>query len=134
MKIDIGRDVLDAIVRHARAEAPNECCGLLVGPDGLIDESVPTRNIVASATRYEVDPREHIALIRQLRGTGRQIVGTYHSHPASPPVPSSTDVAHAFYPHFVYLIVSLAAGTNGSIRGYRIRSGNVEPAELVPVP
>jgi [CysO sulfur-carrier protein]-S-L-cysteine hydrolase len=133
MRVHISRDVLDAILRHARAEAPNECCGLLVGTRRCIDESVPTRNVVASPTRYEVDPREHIALIRRLRGTDREIVGTYHSHPASPPVPSPTDVAQAFYPDFAYLIVSLEE-TKTAIRGYRIRLGNVDPLDLVVVP
>jgi [CysO sulfur-carrier protein]-S-L-cysteine hydrolase len=81
-----------------------------------------------------VDPREHIALVRRLRGTDKEVVGTYHSHPASPAAPSPTDIARAFYPEFVYLIISLVGPQNPDIRGYRIRSGNVEPIELVPVP
>jgi proteasome lid subunit RPN8/RPN11 len=132
--VQVRRRVLEAVGDHARAEAPNECCGLLVGSQGLIDESVATRNIVASVTRYEVDPREHIALVRRLRGTDREVVGTYHSHPASPATPSPTDIAQAFYPEFVYLIISLVRPQDPDIRVYRIRSGNVETVELVPVP
>ena len=132
--MEIRQHVLDAIAAHARADAPIECCGLLVGTRARIDDSVPTRNVVASPTRYEVDPREHIALIRTLRGTDRLIVGTYHSHPAGPAVPSPTDVARAFYPDFIYLIVSLAEGADPSICGYQIHSGNVERVGLVPVP
>lgn len=125
---------MDAIIAHAREAAPNECCGLLVGAGGRIDESVRTRNLEEGPTRYQVDPAEHIALARALRGTPRQIVGTYHSHPSSEAVPSPSDVAEAFYPDFVYLIVSLVHPSSPEIRGYRIASGNFAAIPLVPVP
>jgi proteasome lid subunit RPN8/RPN11 len=96
-----------AMIAHARDEAPNECCGLLVGDGSLIEASVRARNLRASPTRYLLDPAEHIATNRKLRGTGRTVIGTYHSHPASPAIPSETDRAEALYPEFVWMIVSL---------------------------
>jgi proteasome lid subunit RPN8/RPN11 len=132
--VQINRDVLDAVTAHARAEAPNECCGLLVGTEERIDESVPTRNIATSATRYQVDPHEHIALNRSLRESQRAIVGAYHSHPQTAALPSPTDIAEAYYPEFVYVIVSIADPAVPEIRAYRIAGGNVDPVRIVPVP
>jgi proteasome lid subunit RPN8/RPN11 len=103
-------DALAAIGAHARRESPNECCGLLIGTTELIDEAVAARNMVAAPSRYQIDPRDHIAANRRLRGTGRRVVGAYHSHPRTPATPSSTDLAEALYPEFVWLIVSLAGG------------------------
>src|SRR5215475_11330816 len=131
--MQIRRHVLERLAAHARAEAPLECCGLLVGTPSLIDESVPTTNIAVSPVRFQVDPRDHFELQRTLRGTPRAIVGSYHSHPASRPLPSETDVAQAYYPEFVHVIVSLALPVP-EIRAFRIRSGNVAAVDLVPVP
>ncbi len=120
----------DAIVAHALDEAPNECCGLLVGGESGIDESVRTRSVVPGPSRYQVDPAEHIALNRRLRGTGRQVVGAYHSHPHSAAVPSPSDVTEAHYPDFVYVIVSLADPARPEVKAYRIRDGRVSALSL----
>jgi [CysO sulfur-carrier protein]-S-L-cysteine hydrolase len=126
--------VLDSLAAHASAQAPLECCGLLVGTPSLIDESVPTANLATSPVRFQVDPRDHFQLQRALRGTPRAIVGSYHSHPASRPIPSPSDVAEAHYPEFLHVIVSLVTPERPEIRAFRIRSGNVAAVELVPVP
>lgn len=112
--------VLTSIVEHAKRDAPNECCGLLVGSAQAIDQAVETRNARSSPTRYLVDPEDHFALIRTLRGTSREIVGAYHSHPASPARPSPTDLAEAWSDDFVYVIVSLSDAQNPVVRAYRI--------------
>jgi len=132
--IQVRAGVLEHMTAHAVAEAPLECCGLLVGTPSCIDECVPTTNVEASRVRYQVDPREHLQLQRTLRGTPRAIVGSYHSHPSSSPLPSPSDVAEAHYPEFLYAIVSLVTPKNPEIRVFRIHSGNVVPVELVRVP
>jgi proteasome lid subunit RPN8/RPN11 len=119
-----------AMIAHARDEAPNECCGLLVGRDAAIDESVRTRNLAGSPSRYLIDPADHVALIRRLRDTHRTILGAYHSHPSSPAVPSRTDRDEAFYPDFVWMIVSLVHPA-GEIAAFRLDGGKVEPVEIV---
>ena len=111
--------VLASIVDHARRDAPNECCGLLIGTADLIDEAVAATNILAHPSRYQLDPRAHIDANRRLRGTARAVVGAYHSHPRTPALPSPRDVAEANYPEFVWLIVSLA-GRDPDYRTYRI--------------
>jgi proteasome lid subunit RPN8/RPN11 len=130
--VEIRQNALNDIIAHAREEAPDECCGLLVGSDSRVDESVRTRNLEASPTRYQIDPVQHVALMRRLRGGPSQIVGVYHSHPHTSPEPSPSDLAEAFYPDFIYLIVSLA-GPTPRIGGYQIQDGNFTVLPLVTV-
>jgi proteasome lid subunit RPN8/RPN11 len=115
--------VLADMAAHAVAEAPRECCGLLVGTDGHVDESVRTGNLEAGVTRFLVDPAAHFALMKRLRGTGREIVGAYHSHPRSEAVPSTTDIAEAVSGDFLCVIVSLIDPDRPVTRAYHLRDG-----------
>ncbi len=114
--------VIDAMIDHARRDAPLECCGLLAARDGVIDESIPTRNLKASLVAFLIDPADHFAALKRTRAEGREIVGAYHSHPRSPAVPSATDLAEAHYEEFLYVIVSLA-GAEPDVRAYRLVPG-----------
>ena len=125
----IRRAVLDAIVAHARADAPLECCGLLIGSAGLIDESFPVKNVLESRVAFEVDPAGHFAAIKQARASHRSVLGAYHSHPASDAIPSETDIREANDPQFLHVIVSLASAELG-IRGYRISGSDVTEVKL----
>lgn len=109
-----------AIIAHAREDAPNECCGFLVGRGRDVIAAVRLRNVVKSPTRFRVDPREHIEVRRMLRRfePPLDIVGLYHSHPASAPIPSPTDLAEAHYREWLYVIVGLA-GPRPRIRAWR---------------
>lgn len=139
-RVHVARRVLDEVAAHAREESPNECCGLLIGPDtaggplAVIDETIRCRNLRLSPSRYQIDPRQHFDANRRLRGSGRAVAGAYHSHPRSVPVPSDTDVAEAWYPEFVWMIVSLAGPPRERIRAYRIAAGNFAPLPVVTVP
>lgn len=121
--------VLSSIADHARRDAPNECCGLLIGTTDLIDEAVPALNVLAHHARYQLDPRAHIDANRRLRGTARAVIGAYHSHPRTPALPSPRDIAEANYPDFVWLIVSLA-GTEPECRTFRIVGSDVTELPL----
>ena len=109
------------MIAHAHEQAPRECCGLLIGKGEEVDRSVRARNLEARPTRYLIDPEDHFAAIRAARSEGREVIGAYHSHPASAPVPSPTDVAEANSgSDFVYVIVSLV---NDDVRAYRYQDG-----------
>ena len=109
------------MLAHARKEAPRECCGLLVGKGGTIVRSVRARNLEAKSTRYLIDPEDHFAAIRGARAEQLEVIGAYHSHPSSEPVPSPTDVAEANSgSDFFYVIVSLV---KDDVRAYRIENG-----------
>jgi proteasome lid subunit RPN8/RPN11 len=104
------RAALETLVAHAREEAPNECCGLLLGTSSSIAEAARARNIADQPrSRFLIDPKDHIDLRRSARARGLEVLGFYHSHPASPAVPSPTDLAEATYPGHLYLIVGLAS-------------------------
>jgi proteasome lid subunit RPN8/RPN11 len=113
---------LDAIIAHARAARPAECCGMLLGTAASIEEAIQARNIASGPTRFLIDPHDHIEARRVARGRGVEVIGFYHSHPYSPPLPSPTDIAEATYPEAVYLIVSLA-GAAPNARLFRIERG-----------
>ena len=119
------RDAVRAgILAHARAEAPRECCGLLVGCGSLVDECVLSPNVDPNPNRYEIDARLHVATNRRLRGSGRGVIGAYHSHPYSPAWPSPSDVAEAYYSEFIWIIASLA-GFDGELRAFRVEDGRI---------
>ncbi len=108
------------IEAHARAESPRECCGLLVGSDTEIHQAEPTRNLADTATRYQIDPADHFRILRAARATGLAVIGAYHSHPASPPIPSPTDLADGL-PNFLYIITRPHADHPGSdTRAWRL--------------
>ncbi len=134
--VEIREAVLEELVAHARQVAPIECCGLLIGTGQRIERAVRARNALESATRYQIDPQDQIAAIRDARERGEAVVGFYHSHPSSAPAPSETDRAEAAYPGHCYLIVSLGtASTPGEVRGFRLQeSGNFLAITLVPCP
>jgi proteasome lid subunit RPN8/RPN11 len=130
--MEIPGRILDAILSHARAELPNECCGLLIGSGLTIEDLLPARNLEASPTSYVIDPIDHFAAIKTARASGRRVVGAYHSHPATPAVPSARDLAEASVPDFVYLIVSLAeTNSDDSVRAYRLAEGRATPLTIV---
>ncbi len=133
--VEVKQDVLEDMVAHARAEVPNECCGILIGTGHVVERSARARNLVTSPTRYLIDPVDHFAAIRNARESGREVVGFYHSHPASSPVPSETDRDNASYPGCWYLIVS-PGGPDGpaEVRAFKLHdSGNFHAIRLVPI-
>jgi proteasome lid subunit RPN8/RPN11 len=119
--------VVRAITAHARRERPRECCGILVGTEDEIVEAIDAGNVAADPLRsYEVSPADHIAQIRRCRESGKtgtgslKIVGVYHSHPHSAPVPSPTDLEQAC-DEYVYLIAGPADDSAPlEIRAYRL--------------
>jgi proteasome lid subunit RPN8/RPN11 len=121
------------MVRHAREMAPAECCGLLLGRAGEIIEAIRARNVADDpATRFLIDPADHFAAMRSARQRGLDVIGFYHSHPASPPEPSARDVAEFSYPGHLYAIVSLRAEA-ADVGLFRFVEGTFQPLSLVTV-
>jgi proteasome lid subunit RPN8/RPN11 len=121
---------LAAIIAHAREAAPVECCGILIGRDGSIDDAARAKNLAGSPNRFLLDPKDHIEVRRTARGRGLDVIGFYHSHPHSPAWPSPTDIAEAAYPDAVQLIVSLE-GTAVVARLFRLERGSAEELPLL---
>jgi proteasome lid subunit RPN8/RPN11 len=113
-----------ALVEHARAEAPNEACGLIVLKDGVAERYVPGRNAAASPYRFEldVDPETWF-----LEDEGYELA-VFHSHVSSPPRPSRTDVENvglwAGRPYVIYTL------RTGELAAWRIVESTIEPLPL----
>ena len=120
---------LGAMVSHARSEAPNECCGVLAGRNGRVERVRPVANADRSPYTFRMDPHELLRAYQEADAEGLEVVGYYHSHPATPAVPSRTDVARAADPFAVYVIVSLASEPP-EVRAYRIADGGYRELEL----
>jgi len=126
----LSRDAYDAVLDHARADAPLEACGVFVGERVESDDSGRGRggggdgeDVVRRVTavrrvpnvadaprvRYELDPEATLAVFDEAEATGTEVVGFYHSHPSGPSRPSATDREHARWPGRVYVVASLAA-------------------------
>ncbi len=103
------------MVGHARREYPLECCGLLSGSGWKIDGIRGTGNQSQSRERFFIPVEELFAFFRELRGSGKEHLGIYHSHPTTGSLPSSRDVAEFHYPEVSYWIVSLK-GKEPSVR------------------
>ena len=125
----IARPLLDQIVAQARAEAPNECCGMIASRDGEAVSVHPAVNAAASPLRYEIDGAEQLKIQLAIDDAGLDLGAIYHSHTRTEPYPSQTDINLAFYPDSLYVIVGLAA-PEPYVRAYTIRDGRVSEAQL----
>lgn len=126
--IRLPADIRQRILAAAEAAYPEECCGLLAGrplPDGTVAVTrlADSANVADGDRRrsFEVDPKVRFDLMRELESAGgdETVVGHVHSHPDHPPEPSATDLAMAYEPEFVWLIVGVADGRAGPLRGFR---------------
>ncbi len=119
----------DQIAREALAADPSECCGLIEGTyhEGEVQAIAchPAANLAATRDRFEIDPACHIALLRALRGTGREIVGCYHSHPNGRPEPSARDLENAADEGFLWLIA-----VEGALAAFVHLGGAFHPVRL----
>jgi len=125
----MARQLYEEIVAHARAEAPNECCGMVAARDGEAVKVYRATNAAASPLRYEIDGAEQFRIQTEIEDADLDLGAIYHSHTRTEPYPSQTDVNLAFYPESLYLIVGLAGG-EPELRAYTIRDGRVAAAEL----
>ena len=125
----ISRSLLDEMIAHARADAPNECCGMIGGRDGEAEKVVRVKNAAASPLRYEVEPRDQLRIETTIEDSGWELGAIYHSHTRSEAYPSQTDVNLAFYPEALYVIIGVQ-GEEPDVRAWSIVDGQVSEREL----
>ena len=125
----IAPELYEQMIEQARAEAPNECCGMIGSRDGEAVTLYPATNAAASPLRYEIDGAEQIRIYNEIEEAGLDLGAIYHSHTRTEPYPSQTDINLAFYPDSLYVIVGLA-GEEPEVRAFSIRDGRVDEAEL----
>jgi proteasome lid subunit RPN8/RPN11 len=128
----IPRPILDAVLVHARAEVPNECCGLLAGVIeegvGQVTQQFPIRNNLASPTEYSTNPRDMLDASKATRAAGTEVLVIYHSHPTSEPVPSRRDIERNWWGEGVaHLIIGLSR-EEPDVRAWWITEGGYRVA------
>jgi len=104
-----------AMVAHARASYPNECCGAMLGStDGetkLVRESIALQNAFegAQAARYELRPEDLLAADKAARERQMDLIGIYHSHPDCDAYFSATDLQNSC-PWYSFVVLSIQKG------------------------
>jgi [CysO sulfur-carrier protein]-S-L-cysteine hydrolase len=138
MALRVKRDQVEQIIAQARAESPNECCGMLAGRGEVVEEVFPGRNNDRSPKTYLMDPEDQLRAFRTMDQRGWELVGIYHSHPQTEAVPSRTDRqraldrdGNALFPDAHYVIVSLRDAAQPQVRAFRITGGEVSEEEVV---
>jgi proteasome lid subunit RPN8/RPN11 len=117
--------VRQELIEHARAEAPNEACGLLAFREGVAEKYLPGENELASPYRFKLKPRDPNDFFLEDEGYE---VAVFHSHPNDSAMPSRTDLANiGLWEKQPYFILALETG---ELRGWRIASGGADELEV----
>ncbi len=134
--LKISQVLIDQMVAHARADHPDEACGVIAGPanSDRPERFIPMINAARSPTFYEFDSADLLALYKDLDAREEDPVVIYHSHTATEAYPSRTDIAYASEPFAHYVLISTreTGGSEGpyELRSFRIVDGVVEEEEI----
>lgn len=129
--IKIAEHLLDEIRRHAEAEYPHECCGLLIGriEDGgrtrIVAGTRPVSNAWGESEamhhRMLITPQDYMRAEREFSKQGLGVVGNYHSHPDHPATPSQFDLENlAPWPTMSYIVVSVHERRTADLRSWEL--------------
>jgi [CysO sulfur-carrier protein]-S-L-cysteine hydrolase len=134
--LTISQSLRAKILAHARADHPDEACGVIAGPagSGLPARFIPMANAERSPTFYRFDSMEQLSVWREMDDRDEEPVVIYHSHTATEAYPSRTDVAYASEPGAHYVLVSTREPDAAEFRSYRIADGAVTEEEVRVMP
>jgi len=133
--LNISRDLYDQVVAHARADDPDEACGVLAGPVGSDrpERFIPMTNAARSPTFHEFDSTEQYRVWNEMDERDEEAIVLYHSHTATEAYPSRTDISITGWPDAHYVVVSTRDPAVAEFRSFRIVDGQVteEPVTVV---
>lgn len=115
-------EVLAEVRAHGAETYPHECCGALIARQGRMVEAyrLPNSTAAGARRRFLISPSDYRLAEARADAAGGTLAGFYHSHPDHPAEPSAHDLELA-WPNFIYLIVSVRAGTAGDLTAWRLR-------------
>ena len=130
--LTISRSLHDKIVAHARADHPDEACGVIAGPAGQdrAERFIPMINAERSPTFYRFDSTEQFRVWREMDDRDEEPVVIYHSHTATEAYPSRTDISYASEPGAHYVLVSTREAGGTEFRSFRICDAVVTEEEV----
>ncbi|TDC58091.1 M67 family peptidase [Actinomadura sp. KC345] len=133
--LTIERALVEKIVAHARADHPDEACGVIAGPAGSDRpvRYVPMVNAERSPTFYRFDSQEQLKVWREMDDRDEEPVVIYHSHTSTEAYPSRTDISYASEPNAHYVLVSTREDDDTEFRSFRIVDGEVTEEEVAVV-
>ena len=124
------------MVAHARADHPDEACGVIAGPANSDNPQrfIPMINAARSPTFYEFDSADLLTLYKDMDSKNEDPVVIYHSHTATEAYPSRTDISYASEPFAHYVLISTRETGNQDgpyeLRSFRIVDGVVTEEEI----
>lgn len=150
--LQLTREQFDCIVEQGREGKPLEICGLLAGEihppvEGgdvaitKVEGVYPVESDDKSPLTYTLNSTQYLRALKEIKARDLEVVGIYHTHPATEAYPSKTDVARAhwgdtddlLFPEYSYLIVSLRDPQNPEPHSFKIRGRNI-PHDIVEEP
>ena len=134
--LTINADLRARILAHARADHPDEACGVIAGPEGSDrpERFIAMLNAERSPTFYRFDSMEQLRVWREMDDRGEEPVVIYHSHTATEACPSRTDISYASEPGAHYVLVSTRDPDQDEFRSFRIVDGEVTEEEVAVGP
>jgi proteasome lid subunit RPN8/RPN11 len=130
--LTIEQAIVDKIIAHARADHPDEACGVVAGASGSHrpERFIPMENAERSQTFYRFDSMEQYRVWREMDDRDEEPVVIYHSHTSTEAYPSRTDISYAQEPNAHYVLVSTRDPEDVEFRSYRIIDGEVNEEEV----
>ena len=134
--LSISQALRAQMIAHARADHPDEACGVIAGPAGSNrpERFIPMLNAERSPTFYRFDSLEQLRVWREMDERDEEPVVIYHSHTATEAYPSRTDISYASEPGAHYVLVSTRDPGAAEFRSFRILDGTVTEEEVVVDP
>ena len=128
--MDIPREFVEAMIKHALEDDPNECCGIFASKAGKIVKQYAMTNTEHSPFRYSMDSKELFNTYMEIEDERWELAVIYHSHTHSPAYPSATDVRLATWPEAYYILISLMNKESPDLKAYTIVDGVIQEEKI----
>ncbi|ROR28291.1 proteasome lid subunit RPN8/RPN11 [Mobilisporobacter senegalensis] len=127
----------ELILEHALNGLPNEACGLIAGvikeDKKYIEKVYLLTNIDVSREHFSMDPKEQLAVLKDIRANNYVLLGNFHSHPETPARPSKEDKRLAYDSKINYLILSLMNPKQPVLKAFLIQEGKDVSEEVIEI-
>lgn len=121
---------LGELVEHSRSQFPEEVCGILAGRGERVEKVYQMTNKDKSPESFFMEPEEQFKIMKEIRNSGLDFIGIYHSHPETEAHPSAHDVELVYYPDVSYVIISLKNKNSPEVRSFKIKEGKIEEEDV----
>lgn len=125
--------MVDQVLAHARADHPDECCGVISGVDGAPTRLFEMTNASRSPTGFDFDPQQWLAVWREIDDADEEQLVVYHSHTMTEAYPSRTDVLWSKTAGFAHWLLVSTRSEQDEVRSFTIDAEGVITEEPVNI-